>query len=508
MLGNFIPIESTVDLITDVWGHWMGRCWKYLNKKDEGQKLMDQLSRADTLEEWQDTAVKIDVEQGHDLWRQNPVDDEYDYKMIASRLRFMLLARRNKDYDKLVDLIRSGTIRNLGSLGSEKLYTHALAGTKLLIEDYINEVIRTLEFLRREKKMSVFFREIKQSFGRTALILHGGSLFGLCHLGVVRALIHARMLPKVISGTTVGAAVAAFVCATPMDSVLEAIDEIPGRLAGSMPSAPNASMMIPVDILWPGFPPELVLFEQHVQDCLGNITFEEAYSISGRVLNITILPKEKGTRLFNYLLTPKVLVRTAVRASMGVVNVQLLAKNYKGGIIPFQDDENTAFIPANVSSYQESSYQRLSELFNVNNYLVSVSRPYLAFLSQGYGQPQLLRRIADLCRLSAQYRMAQLAEWGLLPRTVEVLVVDEIIRGGFQIKIIPEPESVVHDIFTLYDSGDIASKVAYWIKIGERGVWPQQTIIWVRTAIEFCLDGINDEIDVKKGNVSESMVHY
>lgn len=58
-------------------------------------------------------------------------------------------------------------------------------GTKLLIEDYIDEVTKQLNFicdvnvpeLNLKEKLQ-FFTDTQKSFGRTALLLSGGGAFG------------------------------------------------------------------------------------------------------------------------------------------------------------------------------------------------------------------------------------------------------------------------------------------------------------------------------------------
>ena len=56
------------------------------------------------------------------------------------------------------------------------------------------------------------FRYVTKNNGSTALCLSGGASFGYYHFGVVRALLDAGLLPKVITGTSAGALVAALVC--------------------------------------------------------------------------------------------------------------------------------------------------------------------------------------------------------------------------------------------------------------------------------------------------------
>jgi TAG lipase/lysophosphatidylethanolamine acyltransferase len=94
-----------------------------------------------------------------------------------------------------------------------------MSGTKDLIHDYLHSVVDQIGYIRGgvfpeltlQSKID-FFADTKQSFGSTALVLSGGATFGLCHLGVVKALSQNGLLPRVISGSSVGALIAALVC--------------------------------------------------------------------------------------------------------------------------------------------------------------------------------------------------------------------------------------------------------------------------------------------------------
>jgi predicted acylesterase/phospholipase RssA len=113
-------------------------------------------------------------------------------------------------------------------MGNEKLYQRSLHGTKDLIEQYVDEVVYQLNYISVEDVpgMSLdekiqMFASIRQSFGRSALLLSGGGGFGVFHLGVLRVLFQHRLLPRIVSGSSVGALVAAVVCVTPDDELEE-----------------------------------------------------------------------------------------------------------------------------------------------------------------------------------------------------------------------------------------------------------------------------------------------
>lgn len=90
------------------------------------------------------------------------------------------------------------------------------------------EYIRDTPVLQLEEKRR-FFRSANRNFGSSALCLSGGASFGYCkspsapfsviglfknvdHVGVVRALFDAEMLPRVVAGTSAGGLIAALVC--------------------------------------------------------------------------------------------------------------------------------------------------------------------------------------------------------------------------------------------------------------------------------------------------------
>ena len=113
-----------------------------------------------------------------------------------------------------------------GNMGNEQLYQRCFDGTKDLIEQYVDEVVYQLNYISVEDETSFaledkiqMFASIRQSFGRSALLLSGGGGLGVYHLGVLRVLLQHRLLPRVISGSSVGSLVAAVVCVTPDDEL-------------------------------------------------------------------------------------------------------------------------------------------------------------------------------------------------------------------------------------------------------------------------------------------------
>lgn len=237
-------------------------------------------------------------------------------------------AREGEDILTLANLLRSGLVRNLGNITSTKLFTHAYAGTKLLIDDYITQVALSIQYVASlqpapmqtsgftsQAKLELL-HDTRQAFGRTTLLLQGGSAFGLCHLGVVKALHLQGLLPRIITGTGTGAMIAALVGIHPESELLALLEGDTIDLSAfdqrrkdhAEESWVRTFVRRMKRLLWKGHLYDMELLEECVRANVGDLTFEEAYARSKRILNITIATAGKtGTpNLLNYLTAPNV----------------------------------------------------------------------------------------------------------------------------------------------------------------------------------------------------------
>lgn len=344
--------------------------------------------------------MHLDNLLGLDLWRYNPVSRYYDHRLINERLDSLAAAREEHDIQALVNLLRSGLVRNLGSITATKLYNRSFAGTKFLIEEYITQVAEAIEdisglpavppsgvglFGNTGRGSSVngnnpatasapsssgqpqlpavhfsdnnagttgsnasvgsngtaavantkapmtmsnqmkldFVHDTRQAFGRSTLVLQGGAIFGLCHLGVVKALFLRGLLPRIITGTATGALIAALVA-------IHREEELPAVLKGDgidlsafsakMKDASDADGKQSYSTRWQtllrrvkrfyreGYFLDVKVLEDCVRANVGDLTFEEAYVRSKRVLNITVATAGQAgvPTLLNYLTAPNV----------------------------------------------------------------------------------------------------------------------------------------------------------------------------------------------------------
>lgn len=140
--------------------------------------------------------------------------------------------------------------------------------------------------------------------GRTALLLSGGGNLSFFHLGVIKVLLEANLLPRVLSGASAGSVMAGLI-GTRHDDDLAAIHVDELEFIGFSDRKPEA-----------GYTSERV--EASIANVIPDVTFAEAMEISGRAINIALAHPNGGGVICGPRSTPDVLVRDAIRASCAV----------------------------------------------------------------------------------------------------------------------------------------------------------------------------------------------
>ena len=150
-----------------------------------------------------------------------------------------------------------------------------------------------------------FIHDTRQAFGRTTLVLQGGAIFGLCHLGVVKALFLRGLLPRIITGTATGALIAALVAIHTEDELpdilkADGIDLTAFMRKTSGERREGGAAVQTFRSRWDtlvrrlrrfsreGYFLDVTVLEDCVRANVGDLTFEEAYSRSKRILNIIV----------------------------------------------------------------------------------------------------------------------------------------------------------------------------------------------------------------------------
>ena len=321
-------------------GRFLKKAYGWWSKKSPRAALLSDLAEAQSYQEWEETAYRLDELLGTDLWRQNATSKYYDYRLIYERLQAIIEAREDEDIISLVNLLRSGLVRNLGNITAPRLFNRAYAGTKLLIEDYITQVALAIEYVTAipttqsyesgwtlQAKLDLL-HDTRQAFGRSTLVLQGGAIFGLCHLGVVKALHLRGLLPRIITGTATGALIAALVGIHTEDELLDFLNgdgiDLTAFVRHRRNDIANADERLLISryqgsllqtltrrvkrYFRDGYFLDVNILEECVRANVGDLTFEEAYARTKRVLNITVATSGGGgvPNLLNYITAPNV----------------------------------------------------------------------------------------------------------------------------------------------------------------------------------------------------------
>ncbi|MCB1732700.1 MAG: DUF3336 domain-containing protein, partial [Halieaceae bacterium] len=191
---------------------------KFSRKSRSLRKFGQAVSQAESYEQWLALAEAYDRETGADEWRRNDASRQYDHASISKRLQRLRTLRNKGDDHGLLFALNEGIHGNMAGMGRAALYQRAKAGTKVLIEDYINEIRDSLNYLAPRDFLGIpwaerieFFQRASHCYGRSALMLSGGGTLGYFHFGVIKTLIEQGLCPAVISGASAGAFVASIV---------------------------------------------------------------------------------------------------------------------------------------------------------------------------------------------------------------------------------------------------------------------------------------------------------
>ncbi|KAF9433989.1 hypothetical protein BGZ76_008730 [Entomortierella beljakovae] len=483
--------------------HWTKKIYEsLLLSRDPKAYYTHLLGAATNYEQWSEAASVLDQLNGKDDWKKDPKSPHYDYEMLQERLSQLVTARGSGDLGQMIFLLRTSLSRNIGNIGQDKLYSETKIGTKRLIEDYNSEVIRQLNIICDTESDDFpmaakleFFNHTRQAFGRTALLLSGGATMGLMHIGVIKTLFENNLLPRIISGASCGSIIAAILCTCTDDeipsmlqfenfnfNVFHTLEEKGDYLARVIHFLRNGALF------------DAQVLKEALKDNIGDITFKEAYNRTRRILNITVSTSAsfEMPRLLNYLTAPNVLIWSAVATSCAAPfiynSAPLIAKNRNGEEVPW-NPSRYHWIDGSVEN--DLPMNRLSELFNVNHFIVCQVNPYIVpFLQVAMAKStpnKMMGWLLYQTRTEVQHRLNQLSIFGVTPELVHKVQAIMSQRYYGDITIVPSLDA--EDYLKIVTNPDIDFLTRATLK-GERATWPQISIIKNHCIIEHCLDDI------------------
>lgn len=452
-----------------------------------------ELARASDYAAWSTAAQALDVKSGTQRWRDTDESKHFDYKAIRARLERLRALSAAGDVKGLLFVLNEGIHGNIDGMGHERLYQKARFGTKRLIEDYVEEVVAALHkiaaarSISREEKRD-FFRRAQHCYGRSALLLSGSGSFLFFHVGVVKALWEEGVLPAILSGASGGSIVAAMVCTRADAQIGSYLDQ--RKLAN--PAVRGDHRRLAADEI-----------AARLAELIPDLTFQEAYELSGRHLNVSVAPAEKhqNGRLLNAITAPNVLIREAVQASCAVPGVfppvMLMARDDAGNRIPYQPDRR--WVDGSVT--HDIPTKRLERLYGVNHHIVSQANPIaLPFATDTRKQMAPIEAIqhASMTTFKAWLN----ANMVIFQKPLELVpplnsianlarsVINQEYTGDINIIRPPKfwsPAKILSDLGQ-EDIDDL-------IDTGQRTAWPKVEMVRTQTAISRALEGILAKID-------------
>ncbi|KAL5546465.1 hypothetical protein UlMin_006152 [Ulmus minor] len=383
-----------------------------------------------TYEEWAHAAKMLDKETP----KMNE-SDLYDEELVRNKMQELRHRRQEGSLRDITFFMRADLVRNLGNMCNPELHKGRLQVPRL-IKDYIDEVSTQLrmvcdsdsEELSSEEKLA-FMHETRHAFGRTALLLSGGASLGAFHVGVVKTLVEHKLLPRIIAGSSVGSIMCSLV-ATRSWPELQSFFEDSWQSLQFFDQLGGIFNVVK-RVMTHGVVHDIRQLQIMLRHLTSNLTFQEAYDMTGRVLGITVCSprKHEPPRCLNYLTSPHVVIWSAVTASCafpGLFEAQeLMAKDRSGEIVPYHPPFNLG--PEEGSSpvrrWRDGSLEidlpmmQLKELFNVNHFIVSQANPHIAPLLRLKDLWRELggsfaAKLAHLAEMEVKHRCNQVLEFG------------------------------------------------------------------------------------------------
>ncbi|HMV67900.1 MAG TPA: patatin-like phospholipase family protein, partial [Myxococcota bacterium] len=296
------------------------------------------------------------------------------------------------------------------------------------------------------------------------------------------------LLPRVITGASMGAMIAAGVCAR-TDGELRALFDDPSsiRTWGLQPLA-AADGVRAGGLLDPA-----ALLDTIRTNC-GGWTFEEAWQRSGRALSISVSPTRRGQRprLLNHLTAPHVRIAESALASSAIPGLfppaTLVASAPDGADRPYLTTER--WIDGSI--HGDLPKWRVARLFNVNHFIVSQTNPHvLPFLSDPRRRG-LWRAAAGVTgqavlhqgRIALAAAAHLTADTPLRPwTTLAHALVDQEYRGDIDIHPRFHPR-LLRRAFTNATPEELRA----YILLGEQATWPHVARIRLQTAVARAFD--------------------
>lgn len=479
------------------------------------EKQKRHLDKATTFSQWKEAAEELDRLESRNLWKSKMASDLYNYELLSDRYHLLKRFRESGQTESLARALREGLHHDLGNMGDPRLYAQSYSGTKQLIEDYVTEVSKSLDYvcdnetpwMKSGEKLD-FFKDILLSFGRPALLFSGGATMGIFHLGVTKALLEQDLLPDVITGSSAGSIIAA-ILGTHTD------DELQGFFDPDIHKA-NAFRWAG---LFNGLQGKGFLDQKQLQDYIrgyvGEYTMKEAYEKTGRSVNITVSPTHHNqkARLLSGYTSPYILMWSAALASCSIPKifppVKLMKMDKEGNYLPYMP--SLRWVDGSVVS--DLPIERLMHLYDVNYTIVSQTNPHVVpFLDTEKGATE--KKWTDLPKkmLKAELQFHGRSIFDFVRKRADSEVVRQVSGQLYSLMsqqyygdVTIAPQYKMKHFANILRNPD-TNYIAEMILAGERATWPKISMIrthaQISKTLEHCIERMKNKTRTHRATLS------
>jgi len=490
------------------------------SSKSSLRQLEKRMDSVHSYGDWIELAREHDAQSGALKWRGEEKTSLYDYKAIKSRHDKLKKLLNAGAHQELLYALNEGVHGNMGGMGRPILYSRAKAGTKELIDSYVATISQALDFIHNSPESIIsyaekidFFRRASHCYGRSALLLSGGAGLIYFHHGVVQELVDHDLLPNVISGASAGSIVSALL-GTKTDEELKA-----GYFTNKQYEEPKHTSLMDVFMGRITEAEAKVAREKTLDEIVPmDLTFQEAFELTGRYINISISPAEKhqSSRLMNAITSPNVYIRSAVSASSSVPGLmppeRLFAKGFDGKPRPYL--ARRRWVDGSVSG--DLPAKRLSRLYGVNHFIVSLINPMVVPFVQDIKTRQskgfrntLTEAFVDLLNETLGNTERFLDRRGEMGSRIAaqiaytIRMLEQNYLGDINILLRKQDFKWRQTVFEFKDS-----EIENLVDIGMRATWPKMAQIKNAARISKTLDRILDDLTSQGLSDKNSHIHH
>ncbi|OII71402.1 uncharacterized protein cubi_00780 [Cryptosporidium ubiquitum] len=159
MLGLYHIFRISVNIVLFICSSLLLRLSSWIRSFHTARdELYYRLEQSNSYDEWFSIGAKLDEICGGNEWRTTEETDDYQWMYLKEYIFRLKEARKSNNLKKLVFLLRWCCDRNFASISKQALYNKAFSGTKILIDEFEEEIENVLKFLTicsRSQELSI-----------------------------------------------------------------------------------------------------------------------------------------------------------------------------------------------------------------------------------------------------------------------------------------------------------------------------------------------------------------